>query len=324
VPTALITGITGQDGSYLAELLVAHGYAVHGIVPFNSHADATVSGVATLHRADLGDFASLLKAVIESQPDEVYNLAAVTDVVESFRSPDYTLAIAGCGVMRLLEAVRQAAPTARFFQAGSEAMFGNAPPPHDELTPIHPTSPYALGKAVAYWTTVLYREQYGVFASCGIFTNHESPRRPPQFVTRKVTLGAARIKTGLQDELLLGSLDASRDWGYAPDYVEGMRLALQHDIPDDFLFATGESHTIRELVEIAFGHLGLDWTRHVRTDDALGRPDDFVVHIGDATKARSVLGWRPTVSFEEMIVEMVESDYRALEGTAAERPSARP
>ena len=283
MPKALLTGITGQDGSYLAELLLEKGYEVHGIVrrssSFNTHRidhlyrDPHERGVKLFtHYGDLADSVSLAKLLYELRPDEIYHLGAQSHVRVSFDIPEYTFDVTGGGTLRILEAIRESGVTPRFYQASSSEMFGSAPPPQSEETPFHPRSPYAVAKVAAFWATVNYREAYGLFATNGILFNHESPRRGETFVTRKITRAVASIKAGLQDKLYLGNLDARRDWGYAPDYVEAMWLMLQADEPEDFVIATGETHSVREFVEAAFEHAGLDWEPHVEIDPRYFRP----------------------------------------------------
>lgn len=320
---ALITGITGQDGSYLAELLIAKGYEVHGVIrrasTFNTdriehlYRDPHDPGCRLfLHYGDMADGTGLRRLVRTIQPDEVYNLAAQSHVRVSFDEPEYTADIDALGTLRLLEALRdlqqETGRKVRFYQAGSSEMFGASPPPQSEKTPFYPRSPYAVAKVYAYWQTVNYREAYGLFACNGILFNHESERRGETFVTRKITRAATRIKLGLQDVLYLGNLDAKRDWGYAPDYVEAMWLILQQDEPDDYVIATGEMHSVREFVERVFDRLGLDWRKYVRIDPRYFRPTEVDALCGDATKARAKLGWRPKVGFEELIERMVQHD----------------
>ncbi len=319
---ALITGITGQDGRYLADLLHAKGYEVFGLVagPPDGR-DGLVEeprSFVRLLRGDLRDGRSLVAALEVAQPDEVYNLAAVSSVALSFREPERTADVTGVGVLRLLEAVRMAGGgdgnRIRFYQASSSEMFGAARrSPQSEETAFHPRSPYALAKVFGYHATVNYREAYGLHASNGICFNHESPLRGPEYVTRKVTRSAARIKLGLQSEIVLGNLDARRDWGFAGDYVRAMWMMLQQPEPDDYVIATGETHSVRELVEQAFLAAGIeDWERYVRADDRFLRPADVDCLVGDPTKARTVLGWKAECSFEDLIRMMVESDL-ALE-----------
>jgi GDPmannose 4,6-dehydratase len=324
VKRALITGITGQDGSYLTELLLAKGYEVHGLLrrasSFNTeridhlYHDPHLSGPKlTLHYGDVTD-GTLLRRVLETvQPDEVYNLAAQSHVRVSFDVPEYTADVVAVGALRLLEAVRDYIANhdspVRVYQAGSSEMFGAANPPQSEATAFYPRSPYAVSKVAAHWYGINYREAYGMFVSNGILFNHESPRRGETFVTRKITRAVGRIKEGLQDKLFLGNLDSRRDWGFAGDYVEAMWLMLQHDKPDDFVVATGESHTVREFLELAFGHVGLDWKRHVELDPRYLRPTEVDALHGDASKAQRLLGWKPKVSFRQLVEMMVASDH---------------
>jgi GDPmannose 4,6-dehydratase len=321
---ALITGISGQDGSYLAELLLDKGYEVHGLVrrssSFNTgridhlYRDPHREGVRLFtHYGDLTDAVALTQLLYRLQPDEIYHLGAQSHVRVSFDIPGYTFDVTGGGTLRLLEAMREAGVNSRFYQASSSEMYGSAPPPQSEATPFHPRSPYAVAKVAGFWAAVNYREAYGTFASNGLLFNHESPRRGETFVTRKVTRALARIKHGLQDKLFLGNLDAKRDWGYAPDYVEAMWRMLQHDEPDDFVIATGETHSVREFVEAAFSHVGLEWEDHVEIDPRYFRPSEVDVLLGDPSKANEKLGWEPTVGFEELVRIMVAADMQALE-----------
>ena len=321
---ALITGITGQDGSYLAELLLSKGYEVHGIIrrasTFNTerldhlYQDPHVHGVRLfLHYGDLSDSVSLVKLLYQLKPDEIYHLAAQSHVRVSFDIPEYTADITGVGTIRILEAIRETRLTARFYQASSSEMFGKvAEVPQCETTPFHPRSPYGVAKVFAYWATVNYRESYDLFASNGILFNHESPRRGETFVTRKITRAVAYIKTGLQDKLFLGNLDSKRDWGYAKEYVEAMWLMLQQEQPDDYVIATGETHTIREFCEVAFHHAGLDWQKHVVFDKRYLRPAEVDILIGNPAKARRVLGWEAKVKFKELVQLMVDADIQLL------------
>jgi len=309
---ALITGISGQDGSYLAEFLLERGYQVYGVVRRTSSArlerlESCLDRV-TLLSGDLLDQTSLQRAVAEARPTEVYNLAAQSFVPTSWSEPVATAEATALGATRLLEALRSHAPEARFYQASTSEMFGAAPPPQSESTPFHPRSPYGVAKAYAHWATVNYRESYGMFAVSGILFNHESPRRGPEFVTRKVTRAAARIAAGLERELALGNLEARRDWGFAGDYVRAMWAMLQLDKPEDFVVATGETHSVAELCAAAFEVVGLDWKEHVRTDPALLRPAEVDHLVGDARRARERLGWRPEVGFAELVRMMVEAD----------------
>ena len=325
---ALVTGISGQDGSYLAELLLSKGYEVHGIVrrssSFNTdridhlYRDPHEQGVHLFtHYGDLTDPVALTKLLYELQPDEIYHLGAQSHVRVSFDIPEYTFDVTGAGTLRLLEAIRESGVQTRFYQASSSEMFGAAPPPQSETTPFHPRSPYAVAKVAAYWAAVNYREAYGMYACNGILFNHESERRGETFVTRKITRAVARIKHGLQDKLYLGNLDAKRDWGYAPDYVEAMWLMLQADTPDDYVIATGETHSVREFLEHSFSHAGLDWEAHVEIDPRYFRPSEVDVLLGDSTKARERLGWAPKVGFEELVTLMVDADVSSLEDQLA-------
>jgi GDPmannose 4,6-dehydratase len=325
---ALITGISGQDGSYLAELLLEKGYEVHGIIrrssSFNTdrinhlYTDPHEQGVRLFtHYGDLSDAVALVKLLYELQPDEIYHLGAQSHVRVSFDIPEYTFDITGAGTVRLLEAIREAGVPARFYQASSSEMFGAAPPPQNELTPFHPRSPYAVAKVASYWAAVNYREAYDVFAVNGILFNHESPRRGETFVTRKITRAVARISAGLQDKLYLGNLEAKRDWGYAPDYVEAMWMMLQAEEPDDFVIATGETHSVRDAVEVAFARQGLDPDEHVEIDPQYYRPSEVDHLLGDASKAKDRLGWEPKVRFKELVELMVDADVAALEDQLA-------
>lgn len=335
---ALITGITGQDGSYLAELLLSKGYEVHGIIrrtsSFNTqridhlytdpHYDQTR---LFLHFGDLTDSVALVKLLYELKPDEIYNLGAQSHVRVSFDVPESTGDIVGLGTQRILEAVRETglAERVRFYQASSSEMFGKVQEtPQRETTPFWPRSPYACAKAYAHYLTVNYRESYGLHASSGILFNHESPRRGETFVTRKITRAATRIKLGLQDALYLGNLDARRDWGYAKDYVEMMWMMLQQDEPDDYVVATGETHSVREFVETAFGALDLDWEKHVRYDKRYERPAEVDLLVGDASKAREKLGWEPKVRFPELVKIMIDADLELAKREEYERAYARP
>lgn len=321
--TALITGVTGQDGSYLAELLLDKGYTVHGLIrrssSFNTERiDHIYQGPEepersfVLHHADLSDGVALVNLLRDIQPDEVYNLGAQSHVRVSFDAPLYTGDVTGLGTIRLLEAVRASGIQTRIYQASSSEMFGASPPPQNEKTPFHPRSPYSVAKVYSYWATVNYREAYGMFAVNGILFNHESPRRGETFVTRKITRGVARIKAGLQDRLHLGNLDAVRDWGYAPEYVDAMWRMLQCDTPDDFVIATGEGVSVRDFLEYAFEHAGLDWREHVRYDPKYERPSEVDALIGDASKAEELLGWKPEVKSRELARIMVDADIRRL------------
>jgi GDPmannose 4,6-dehydratase len=314
---ALITGIAGQDGTYLAEFLLAKDYEVYGVVgPYPGHFTELAkryAGRLFSVGGDMTDVASLLDAVEESRPDEVYNLAAQSSVGDSFEDAVATTEVNAVGVLRLLEVLRRARPDARFFQAASAEMFGNAPEmPQRETTRLHPRSPYAASKTYAFHIVGSYRDSYSMHASNGILFNHESPLRGLQFVTRKITDGAVRIKLGLAEDLHLGNLEAKRDWGFAGDYVEAMWLMLQQDFSDDYVVATGEVHTVREFCEAAFSHLGLEYERHVKVDPALFRPIDVNVFYGDSTKARAVLGWQPRVDFARLVQMMVDADLERL------------
>jgi len=316
-PRALITGITGQDGSYLADLLLEKGYEVHGMVRRASTETfqrlGHIRDDLVLHTGDLLDQRSLGDVMRECQPAEIYNLAAMSFVAASWNQPVLTAEFTGVGVTRVLEAVREAAPEARFYQASSSEMFGKVRQvPQTEETPFYPRSPYGAAKVMSYWMTVNYRESYGLHCCSGILFNHESPRRGLEFVTRKVTHGAAAIKLGLREELRLGNLDARRDWGYARDYVEAIWLMLQQSEPDDYVVATGVSHSVRDLVDVAFAHVGLDPADHVRTDPAFLRPAEVDHLIGDWSKAGDRLGWRPRTSFEELVRLMVDADLELL------------
>jgi GDPmannose 4,6-dehydratase len=319
---ALITGITGQDGSYLAEFLLSKpDYVVHGAVRRSSTlnreridhltmGDPGTGDRVQLHYADLSDASSLSVLVEQVRPDEVYNLGAQSHVRVSFDQPAYTADVVGLGTLRLLEAVRQLArsQSVKFYQASSSEMYGSAPPPQTLQTPFHPRSPYACAKLYAHWQTINYREAYGLFACSGVLFNHESPRRGESFVTRKITVGAARIKEGLQRKLVLGNLDAKRDWGFAGDYVRAMWLMLQHDKPDDYIVAMGETHSVREFLELAFGQLDLDYRDFVEFDTKYTRPSEVDVLLGDPSKARKLLGWKPEVDFPTLVRMMVEHD----------------
>jgi len=314
---AIITGITGQDGSYLAELLLEHGYEVVGVVRRSSAPNtwriAHLLDRITLRPADLLDQLSLIRVIEDVRPHELYNLAAMSFVPASWDQPMLTGEFNAQGVTRVLDAVRQVDPGIRVYQASSSEMFGKVREvPQTELTPFYPRSPYGVSKVFGHYITVNYRESYALFACSGILFNHESPRRGLEFVTRKVTDGAARIKLGLADSLSLGNLDAHRDWGFAGDYVRAMWLMLQQEQPDDYVVATGVSHSVRDLVEIAFGRVGLDWQRYVRVDEALLRPAEVDHLVGNAGKARAVLGWAPTVDFRQLVEMMVDADLARL------------
>ena len=321
---ALITGVSGQDGSYLAELLLSKGYEVHGLIrrssSFNTHRldpiyrDPHEAGVRFLmHYGDLSDSGSLVNLIRELEPDEIYHLGAQSHVKVSFEIPEYTADATAMGTARILEAIRASGVSTRFYQAGSSEMFGSAPPPQSEQTPFHPRNPYGVAKVFAHWITINYREAYGLFAANGILFNHESPRRGETFVTRKISRAVARIKAGIQDRLFLGNLDAERDWGYAPEYVEAMWLMLQHDEPLDLVIATGESHTVREFAQLAFAHVDLEWERYVEIDPRYYRPSEVDSLRGDARTAREILRWQPRTSFQELVRIMVDRDVQLLD-----------
>jgi GDPmannose 4,6-dehydratase len=319
VKRALITGITGQDGSYLAELLLEKGYEVHGMVRRSSTEKFDriehLRDRITLHQADLLDHRSLVDALRAANPDEVYNLAAMSFVAVSWIQPTLTAEFTGVGVTRILEALREVCPGARFYQASSSEMFGKVlETPQKESTPFYPRSPYGVAKVYGHFITVNYRESYDLFACSGILFNHESPRRGLEFVTRKITWHAAAIKAGKVSELRLGNLDAKRDWGYAKDYVEAMWLMLQQDTPDDYVIATGHTHTVRECVEVAFDQVGLDWEQYVVQDDRFLRPAEVDLLVGDSAKAKRQLGWEPQTSFEQLIRLMTDADLQTLTG----------
>ena len=323
---AFVTGITGQDGSYLAELLLDKGYEVHGMIrrssSFNTgridhlYADPHITGVRLfLHYGDLSDSSRLAKLLYELQPDEVFNLAAQRHVRVSFDIPEYTGDVTGLGTTRILEAIREAGiqKKVRFYQASTSELYGKVvETPQSETTPFYPRSPYGVAKLYAYWMTVNYREAYGIHASNGILFNHESPRRGATFVTRKITQAVARIKLGHQDKLYLGNLEARRDWGFAGDYVDAMWRILQQDEPDDYVIATGETHSVREFCEEAFGHVGLDWHDYVEHDARYERPSEVDLLLGDPSKAKRVLGWEPKVTFRELVRMMVDADLAAV------------
>jgi GDPmannose 4,6-dehydratase len=320
---AIITGITGQDGSYLAELLLSKGYEVHGLIrrasTFNTQRidhlfqDPHDSGTRLkLHYADLTDGSRLTLLLDQIQPDEVYHLAAQSHVRVSFDEPEFTGDTTGLGTTRLLEAIRLTAPNCRFYQASSSEMFGASPPPQNEQTVFYPRSPYGAAKVYAYWMTRNYREAHGLFATNGILFNHESPRRGPTFVTRKISRAVARISAGLQDKLYLGNLDAVRDWGYAPEYVEAMWLMLQHDEPLDLVIATGQSNTVKDFVELAFGEVGLDWQQYVELDPRYLRPTEVDSLIGDSTHAQATLGWNHKVRLDGLAKLMVTHDLKSV------------
>jgi GDPmannose 4,6-dehydratase len=321
---ALITGVTGQDGSYLSEFLLSKGYEVHGLIrrssSFNTqrldgiYLDPHETDVRFLmHYADLSDSGSLINLIRNLEPDEIYHLGAQSHVKVSFEIPEYTADTTAMGTIRILEAIRASGVQTRFYQASSSEMFGAAAPPQSETTPFHPRSPYGVSKLFAYWATVNYREAYGMFASNGILFNHESPRRGETFVTRKITRAIARIKAGIQDSVYLGNMDAKRDWGYAPEYVEAMWLMLQHEEADDFVIATGEAHSVREFVELAFQRADLDWESHVKIDPRYLRPAEVDELRGDPAKAEAKLGWRSETTFADLVALMVDADIRLLE-----------
>lgn len=334
---AFITGITGQDGSYLAELLLAKGYEVYGLIrrssSFNTdridhlYKDRHEDGVRLrLVYGDLNDASSLNRTLRDIKPDEIYNLGAQSHVRVSFDIPEYTGEIAGLGTVRLLEAIRESELDCRFYQASSSELFGKVEEiPQRETTPFRPRSPYACAKAYAFYITVNYREAYGMHASNGILFNHESPRRGETFVTRKVTRAVANIKHGIQEKLFMGNIEAKRDWGFAGDYVEGMWRMLQQEKPDDYVLATGETHSVKEMLDIAFSHADLDWTKYVEIDPAYFRPAEVDLLLGDPSKAKKVLGWAPRVGFRELITMMVDADLELvrakIHGSGPTRPS---
>ena len=336
--TALITGITGQDGSYLAELLLKKGYVVHGIKRRSSSFNTSrIDDVLPdwherearllLHFADLSDSTSLVRLLYRLQPDEIYHLGAQSHVLVSFEIPEYTGDVTALGTVRLLEAIRETGIKTKFYQASSSEMFGRATEtPQRETTPFRPCSPYGCSKLYAYWTTANYREGYRLFACNGILFNHESPRRGETFVSRKITRAIARIRAGLQQRLYLGNLDAKRDWGYAPEYVDAMWRMMQLDEPDDFVVATGETHTVREFVQTAFDYVGLDWEKYVEIDPKYFRPNEVDILQGDASKAERMFGWRPRVRFSELVRLMVDADMKLLadqiEGRLARQTSS--
>jgi len=321
---ALITGITGQDGSYLAELLLSKGYEVHGIMrrasTFNTsridhlYTDPHVNGVSFfLHYGDISDSTNLIKLLYRLRPDEIYHLAAQSHVRVSFDIPEYTGDVSGIGTVRILEAIRETGIKAKFYQASSSEMYGMAREiPQKETTPFYPRSPYGCSKVYAYWITVNYRESYDIFACNGILFNHESPRRGETFVTRKITRALAHIKAGLQDSLYLGNLDAVRDWGYAKEYVEAMWMMMQQDRPEDYIIATGESHSVREFLQEAFSYAGLDYNKYVKTDSRYFRPAEVDILVGDAGKAKRQFGWAPKTTFKELVHLMVNGDIELV------------
>jgi GDPmannose 4,6-dehydratase len=322
---ALITGITGQDGSYLAELLLSKGYQVHGVKrrssSFNTERIDSVlpdwherDARLLLHFADLSDSTSLIKLLYRLQPDEIYHLGAQSHVKVSFEIPEYTGDVSAIGTTRLLEAIRETGIKTKFYQASSSEMFGKVTEvPQRETTPFRPCSPYACAKVYAHWMTANYREGYGLFACNGILFNHESPRRGATFVSRKITRGIARIQAGLQDKLYMGNLEAKRDWGYAPEYVEAMWQMMQLEKPDDFVVATGETHSVREFVECAFAYAGLDWEKYVEIDPTYFRPTEVDILQGDASKASRAFGWKPKVKFHDLVRVMVDADVKLLD-----------
>lgn len=321
---ALITGITGQDGSYLTELLLSKGYEVHGIIrrasTFNTgridhlYQDPHINGVRLfLHYGDIADSTNLIKLLYRIQPEEIYHLAAQSHVRVSFDIPEYTGDVTGLGTIRILEAVRETGLKTKFYQASSSEMYGKVQEiPQRESTPFYPRNPYGAAKIYAYWVTVNYRESYGIFACNGILFNHESPRRGETFVTRKITRGVAQIKAGLADKLHLGNLDAKRDWGYAKEYVMAMWLMLRHEEPNDYVIATGETHSVREFIQEAFSYAGLDWRKHVEIDSKYYRPAEVDLLVGDASKAKSKLGWAPRTRFKDLVRLMVDADVATL------------
>ena len=337
---ALITGITGQDGSYLAELLLAKDYEVHGIIrrasTFNTerinhlYEDPHINGVRLfLHYGDIADSTNLIKLLYRIQPDEIYHLAAQSHVRVSFDIPEYTGDVTALGTIRILEAIRETGLRAKFYQASSSELFGKVrETPQSETTPFHPRSPYGVAKLYSYWATVNYRESYGMFACNGILFNHESPRRGETFVTRKITRAAARIKVGVQDKLYLGNLDAQRDWGYAKEYVEAMWLMLQQDEPDDYVIATGKTHSVQKFVSEAFSCVGLDWREFIEIDPKYYRPAEVDCLIGDPTKAKNNLGWEAETQFKDLVRLLVDADLeiarREAHGNTFERVNARP
>jgi GDPmannose 4,6-dehydratase len=333
MPRALITGITGQDGSYLAELLLSKGYEVHGLKrrssSFNTdridhmYQDIHETGASLkLHYADLADEGSLANLLYSLAPDEIYNLGAQSHVKVSFEIPEYTADVVATGTLRLLEALRRVGLHSRFYQASSSEMFGNTPPPQSETSVFQPRSPYACAKVFAHHITNNYRDSYGLHGSCGILFNHESPRRGETFVTRKITRAVAQIKLGVQEKLYLGNLEARRDWGYAPDFVEAMWRMLQQDQPGDYVIGTGEAHSVREFVEAAFGHANMDWHDYVAIDPRYYRPAEVDFLLADTSKARERLGWEPTVGFHELVRLMVDADVDNLEATFKGGPAA--
>ena len=337
---ALVTGITGQDGSYLAEFLLGKGYEVHGIIrrasTFNTerlehiYRDPHEKGVRLfLHYGDLADGNTVRKLIYKVRPDEIYNIGAQSHVRVSFDIPEYTANVTGLGTLRILEAIKDyeehTSGKVKFYQASSSEMFGSSPPPQNEKTPFHPRSPYGVAKVFAYYTTVNYREAYGIFATNGILFNHESPRRGETFVTRKITCGVARIVAGLNKKLYLGNLDAQRDWGYAPEYVEAMHRMMQQDKPDDFVLGTGESHSVREFLQEAFRAAGIEnWKKYVEIDPRYYRPSEVENLIADASKAKKIIGWKPRTTFRELVAMMVKADLKKYGvGNPAAKKSAK-
>jgi GDPmannose 4,6-dehydratase len=320
VPIALITGVTGQDGSYLAEYLLSKDYEVHGTIRTTTHdiEDTRVGHLlatdpprVTLHVTDLGDSHSLTRLIEDLRPDEVYNLAAQSHVRASFDQPVHTGDVTGLGAVRLLEAIRHADPSIRYYQASSSEMFGSSPPPQSEITPFHPRSPYAVAKVYAYWATVNHRESYDIHANNGILFNHESPRRGKEFVTRKITATIPRLMKGEQKKLYLGNLDAKRDWGHARDYVRAMHMMLRHPEPLDLVIGTGHSYSVRDFLDVAFAVVDLDWEQYVEIDPRFYRPAEVDFLQADASKAKVTIGWEPEISFEVLVREMVEADLKA-------------
>jgi GDPmannose 4,6-dehydratase len=331
---ALITGITGQDGSYLGEFLLKKGYEVHGLIrrasTFNTERIDHLyidphdpNARIFLHYGDLADSGQLTNLIYNLRPEEIYHLGAQSHVRVSFDMPEYTGDITGIGTVRMLEAIRRSGIKTRFYQASSSEMFGDSPSPQNENTPLRPRSPYAVAKVYAYWIVANYREAYKIYACNGILFNHESPRRGETFVTRKITRALAKIKFGLENKLFLGNLDAKRDWGYAGDYVEAMWLMLQQDNPDDYVIATGESHSVKEFLELAFGYQGLDWKDYVEIDPRYFRPTEVDFLQGDASKARRNLGWEPRVNFRDLVKLMVDADIQSLVNLQNQRETMR-
>jgi GDPmannose 4,6-dehydratase len=323
---ALITGITGQDGSYLAEFLLAKGYEVHGLIRRSSSFNTsridhiytepnTFNQTFFLHHGDLTDTSGIMNLLIKIEPDEIYHLGAQSHVRTSFDIPVFTADVTGSSTIKILESIRQLGLKSKFYQASSSEMFGLTPAPQNEMTPFHPRSPYGCAKVFAYWSAVNYRESYGMFIANGILFNHESPRRGETFVTRKITKGISRIKAGLQDSIYLGNLDAVRDWGYAKEYVEAMWLMLQQDEPDDYVIATGVGFTVKDFAKEAFSYAGLDWEKYIKFDERYLRPSEVNSLIGDYSKAKNILNWEPKVSVKELVHLMVDSDINLLDKT---------